>query len=637
MSTLLQARSLTHTIGSRRLFDGLDLSLSAGHRLGLVGHNGSGKSTLLKALGGGLVPDAGEVIRSRGLKLATIEQFLPPEAKTQSVLGAVLGRLDDERAWMAPILLERLRFRPAEQMLRVGELSGGQQNRLMLARALAVEPQLLLLDEPTNHLDLATLVLFEHTLAVFDGAFVLVSHDRAFLDAVTDSTAILRDGRLHCFDASYSSAREQLAAMDEAAQHRRDAEERRIGALKESAKRLATWGRVYDNEKFVRRAKSMEKRIARLEVDKTFVSGGSPLDLKLALGDARSKRALAIEDLRIVVDDRELFRIEDLVIRPGERVALLGHNGVGKTTLIKRLMAAYGEQACEDGVTAHIRLSPQTVLGYYDQELDEVSSAASMIEFLQSRVRVDDQRAHQVLATAGFPYLDHGQPVLQASGGERARLLFLVLGLVKPNFLVMDEPTNHIDIEGKEQLEQQLVSSSATLLITSHDRRFLETVAQRYLWIHEGRLEEIFELDVFFGSTSDETAGESTLLDEPAVRVEDPESPCATRSDALLERIVELEAKLEADLERKPKFQKPKLQETWRTEVADLYRQLDDAVCSAVAAVLQASALVLSATPRRQRPCNTLRPGVKPSASLPRSARRPVVCNRPNSVFPAGV
>ena len=421
----------------------------------------------------------------------------------------------------------------------------------------------MLLDEPTNHLDLATLILFEAMILQFKGACVLVSHDRAFLDAVTSSTVFLRDERLYRFSAPYTVARNELEAMDEADARTRATEERKIDALKVSAKRLATWAKVYDNEDLSRRAKSMEKRIDRMEERKTFVTRGSPLSLDLHLGETRAKQVISVQDLSVSVYDNNLFLVDDLLIRPGSRIALLGHNGVGKTTFIKALVCAFGQEH------AQIRYSPQTTLGYYDQELDEVSGQDSMLRFVRNRVQSSEQNIRQRLIKAGFEYAVHDKRVSSLSGGERARVLFVVLAMRQPNFLIMDEPTNHIDIQGKEQLEAQLLASRATLLVTSHDRRFLETVTDRYLWVRDGRLLECNELQSYFdsGSVLRERAACNPVK---RLAVDD-----ADQDDRLLERIVALEVKLEADRARKRKFQKPAMQAQWLLELEELNSRLD--------------------------------------------------------------
>ena len=331
--------------------------------------------------------------------------------------------------------------------------------------------------------------VFESFLNAYRGAFVLVSHDRAFLDAVATTTWFLRDGRLWCFDLPFSEARAALAEADDAARRSREAEERKIEAVRASAKRLAIWGRDFDNEKFARRAKSMEKRAERMEAEKTFVTEGSPLDLTLDLAAVRSKEVVRVENLRVAptaAPDHRLFDIDQFLIRPGERVALLGANGVGKSTFIRLLTGAF-----RGAETAGIRLSPQARLGYYDQELDEATSESSLVDFIIKRVDVPDAQVRRRLINAGFPYRDHDKRLSVMSGGERARALFVLLSLRAPNFLILDEPTNHIDIDGKEQLEEQLLDSGAAVLITSHDRRFLDTVAQRYVLIQGKRLVEV--------------------------------------------------------------------------------------------------------------------------------------------------
>jgi len=583
MAMLLQAKDVAVSRGSNELFSDLDLVVADGDRLGLVGHNGSGKSTLLRVLAGDLVPDRGEIIRRRGLHLAAVEQFLPETLTRVSLRQAVAEKVPPDEAWRAEAKLSELGFAAEVLDQPAGDFSGGQQNRLMLARALVAEPELLLLDEPTNHLDLETLLAFESILGSFAGALVLVSHDRDFLDAVTNATYLLRDLRGYRFSASYSDAMHMLEEMDEAHARTRAAEERKITALRNSAKRLATWGKVYDNEKFARRARSMERRVERLEEEKTFVSNGSPLDLELKLGETRAKQALVLEKLEVTVPDRLLYHVDELIIKPGDRVALLGANGTGKSTLIKALMNEYQNSQTDAPENPAIRFSPQSVVGYYDQELDEVSAdgkpgseesgGETLLTFACRHVDVVEQTVRTRLIRSGFAYADHGKRIADLSGGERARLLFLIHALNRPNFMILDEPTNHIDIAGKEQLEAQLLASNATLLITSHDRRFISVLANRFLWIRDGELIEIPHAERFFAHSAQ--ASQTVAAQSAASGRDSAVAPLA--AEKLLERIVELEQKLEADQARKPKFQKPALQAQWRQELAALNAQLDSA------------------------------------------------------------
>ena len=562
--TLREARL---QLGPRAVLDGAELTVHTGDRLALVGHNGCGKSTLLDVLAGERALDAGELTCRRGLRLARVEQFLPPAVRTGRVLDAVTACVP-EAPWQAEAQLLALGFDQAQMALTVASLSGGQENRLMFARALVQAPELLLLDEPTNHLDLATIVLFERLLGEFAGAFVLVSHDRAFLDAVTNRTVFLAEGRARKFELPYTQAREALEAHNAAAAQARENEEREIAQLRDSARQLAQWAKNYDNEKFARRARSMERRVERLEDEKTHVPAESPLSLGLSLGASKARQALAVEALDVAVPGRRLFRIDDLVIRPGERVALLGANGVGKSTLIRMLVAAVGqEDAC-------IRFNPQTALGYYDQELDEAKGKQSMFEFVLRRVSYGEQAVRRRLVHAGFSHSDQEKRVDDLSGGERARVLFVALSMRAPNFLILDEPTNHIDIDGKEQLEQTLLASSATLLVTSHDRRFLEVVTQRYLLIRDGGIEELGTLEPYFAAQSVLAATSAARRESIAPADTPGETSGAPVADPLA-RIVELEALLEADFARRPKFQKPALQAAWRAEIDALYDALD--------------------------------------------------------------
>ena len=596
MSVLLSCRNLSHTAGTKSLFRELSLSVSRGDKVGLNGHNGCGKSTLLKILAGnshpdGIAADDGEISRRQGLRIAMVEQFLPPAEANLSMHDSVLARIPaserDTEGYRAALTLSSLGFSEDQHALKARDLSGGQLNRLMLARVLVSEPDLVLLDEPSNHMDLATLAMLERYLAEeIPCAFVLVSHDRALLDAVTNRTIILRDERAYAFDLPYSAARMALTEMDIAAAAARADEEKKIEKLRASAKRLAIWGKVYDNEKLARKAKSMQKRVARLEQEKTFVSRGSGLSLSLDSRETRSNRLLRVAETTVTppgASDVELFDIEELIIRPGDRLALLGLNGCGKTSLLTMIMNAYRREREADAPSAAFAFSPQAELGYYDQELNEVTGEGgqTMLDFLRAHTHVQETTLRNGLINAGFAYQDHERRLSVLSGGERARLMFLTLRLNRPSFMIMDEPTNHIDIDGREELEAQLAESGATLLMTSHDRRFIDNVANRFVLVEGRHLREVADPDEFYqlaalGESGPAPSRAKNELPPESVPVRQGTPPAQTDEDeGLLERIVELEALLEADRARKPKFQKPKLQAAWTAELAELNGHLE--------------------------------------------------------------
>jgi ATP-binding cassette subfamily F protein 3 len=574
MSTLIQCINISHRAGTKALFSGLQLTIDSTAKIGLVGHNGAGKSTLLALLGGANA-DAGDISHSKDLQLETVEQFMPKSLLDLSLVAALTNKLAAEErdfsAYKVARLLDQLGFSETEFDHRVRDLSGGQQNRLMFARAIINGPNLVLFDEPTNHLDLGTLLFFEQFLRSFDAAFLLISHDRQFLDAVTTSTVILRDERAYHFALPCSAARQRLLERDEADAARRKEEEKSLKSLKASQKRMAEWGKVYDNEKLARKAKSMEKRITKLEEAKTFVTRGSGLSLALDVDTSRASRMLQIENKDVVaVASQPLFYIEDFYLRPGDRVALLGHNGAGKTTLIHQIMQSYRTGS------NFVKFNPQCQIGYYDQEMAELNTEQTLLETLRAHCQRTEQDYSTGLIQAGFPHKDFDKRVIVLSGGEKARLMFLMIKLNQPNFLIMDEPTNHIDIQGKEELEAQLLSSQATLLVTSHDRRFVDHIAQRYLMIAEGELREINDPNEFykgFGAGTPQrlvrgqqpATNDAGAINTPSTALGDFDS-----DDAKLQRLIDLEALLEADLARKVRFQKPRLQQQWRAEIKQL-------------------------------------------------------------------
>ena len=569
MSTLLTAQSLRVDTAFGTLFDSLSFTLKKGDRIGLLGDNGCGKSTLLKVLDGTDSPAAGTVALAGYCLMARVEQHLPEAIYPLTMLDAVLAQLPaterESLHWKAETLLAGMGFTPQDMALTSATLSGGQHTRLLLARALIGDPDLLLLDEPSNHLDLPTLLWLEQFLQNWSGSFVLVSHDRQLLDAVTNGSWILRDKMLHYFALPCTAARQALVAKDESDALRHKAEQKEIDRVTASARRLATWGKVYDNEDLARKAKQMEKQVERLKESQTELTAGSPWTLTLR-GDAlRADRLLEMENLSVAPEPglSELFHVDIARLRSGDRVAIVGRNGCGKSSLMKLIWRHFSGEPSEAGLKLHPRVSP----GYYDQTLNQLSEEATIFDALEP-FAPDPQTRKMALISAGFPWARHGQKVSTLSGGERSRLLFIGLTLARYSLLMLDEPTNHLDMEGKEALAETLQQFEGGVLLVSHDRQLISQSCNRYWLIEDGRLSEWHDAEAVFERLR---AGTGPVV-FGASKTASKAPPSA--SDDLLERLVALETLLEEDLARKPKHQKPQLQAQWRREIEEIEAQL---------------------------------------------------------------
>ena len=485
------------------------------------------------------------------------------------MLDAVLAQLPaterESLHWKAETLLAGMGFTPQDMALTSATLSGGQHTRLLLARALIGDPDLLLLDEPSNHLDLPTLLWLEQFLQNWSGSFVLVSHDRQLLDAVTNGSWILRDKMLHYFALPCTAARQALVAKDESDALRHKAEQKEIDRVTASARRLATWGKVYDNEDLARKAKQMEKQVERLKESQTELTAGSPWTLTLR-GDAlRADRLLEMENLSVAPEPglSELFHVDIARLRSGDRVAIVGRNGCGKSSLMKLICRHFSGEPPEAGLKLHPRVSP----GYYDQTLNQLSEEATIFDALEP-FAPDPQTRKMALISAGFPWARHGQKVSTLSGGERSRLLFIGLTLARYSLLMLDEPTNHLDMEGKEALAETLQQFEGGVLLVSHDRQLISQSCNRYWLIEDGRLSEWHDAEAVFERLR---AGTGPVV--PGASKTASKAP-PSASDDLLERLVALETLLEEDLARKPKHQKPQLQAQWRREIEEIEAQL---------------------------------------------------------------
>lgn len=568
MSTLLTAHALCLDTAFGRLFSDLSFTLTKGDRVGLMGDNGCGKSTLLKLLDGTLEASSGSVSRAARCLLARVEQHLPDDLAHLTMIEAVLAQLAaderDARRWQADALLASMGFSPADTALTCATLSGGQHTRLLLARALIREPDVLLLDEPGNHLDLPTLLWLESFLRGWRGSFIMVSHDARLLDNVTCASWILRDGTLHHFSLPCSAARQALRERDESDALRHRAEQKEIDRIADSARRLATWGQVYDNEDLSRKAKQMEKQVLRLQESQTEITAGSRWTLRLQGEALRADRLLALEALAVSPAPKlpPLFDVPFAQLKSGDRVALVGRNGCGKSSLLRLIW----QHHCQQAESPALKIHPRARMGYYDQTLHQLADDATLEEALAPFAPSPRDRL-LALISAGFDRARHGQKVSTLSGGERSRLLFVGLSLASYNLLLLDEPTNHLDMEGKEALAETLAEFAGGALLVSHDRQLIERACNRFWRIDGGRLEEWHDPQALWESMSEVPAASAAAI--PTAKPEVVES-----DDDLLTRLIELETRLADDLARRPRHQKPQLQAKWRQEIAQLLARI---------------------------------------------------------------
>ena len=584
LMTLLSLKKLSHSVENKRLFSDIDMTLDESSRVGLVGHNGCGKSTLLKIMAGLIEPDEGKVVTRNGARIELVQQFVPERLAKMTVFDIVAenteGYVDPySTGYLVEELLERLGFSSQQRRQRVEELSGGWVNRVLFGRAIAANPDFLILDEPTNHMDSESIVFFEgYILSDLSIPFCMVSHDRTLLDRCCEETYFLRHGSLHHFRGSYSVAKEALVQDELAAAHRRAAEEKEIKRLADAAKRLSEWGRIYHNEKAARQAKNIEQRIKRKKSNLTFVGREKQGQIQLTNQENRARFLIQSESVTIKTPNgRKLFHIEGFVVRSGERIVILGVNGSGKTTMLKTLVTSFSQ----GGDDSDFRFNPQVTFGYYDQELASFDLDATIFKvFRDGFPEANDDYLKTQIIGAGFPYERLSDPLAILSGGERARLRLLYLKLLRPNLLILDEPTNHIDVEGCEDLERQVLKTGLTCIVVSHDRRFVSNVASRYFLISEGQLREISDLDEYY---------EMVLAEQQNTAVDGGETNAISAGEAnsqgsklsataILQEIERQEAQLEIEKKRTKKKYNPGRVRQLEEEVARLYKQLDEQI-----------------------------------------------------------
>ncbi|HET7578148.1 MAG TPA: ABC-F type ribosomal protection protein [Bacillales bacterium] len=527
--------------GANPVFDKISLEIHDGDRVGLVGRNGSGKTTLFKLLAGSEPADEGEVHVRKGAKVGYLAQIpenavemtvkevlrqpfgevLATEKQMEKVAGEMAGPAASDGEQLNRLLLKYDELQQAFERnggyemeseiqkvingLGIDEgflerpfvsLSGGEQTKVGLAAALLEDPDLLLLDEPTNHLDLAAIEWLENFLRSYKGAVMLVSHDRYFLDRTVTRVFDLEDGELSFYQGDYTAFTKEKEERLLAEFQQYQEQQKKIKKMKEAIKRLREWANQANppNAGLHRRASSMEKALERIEKIDRPILERRKIGLDLEAGKRSGRDVAVFEEVAKSFGERKLFDRIDMLVRYQERVAIIGENGTGKSTLIHLLL---GELEPDGGSCT---LGSSVKPGYLSQAGLEGYDDDTVLEAFRDQVVITEGQARQVLARFLFFGAHVFRKVRDLSGGEQMRLRLAQLMYQNVNFLVLDEPTNHLDIESREVLEDALQDFEGTILAVSHDRYFLNKLFAPIYWLenqcltrYEGNYDEAKE------------------------------------------------------------------------------------------------------------------------------------------------
>ena len=515
----ISLKNVKKSFGGNDVLKDVTFDVNQGERVALLGANGTGKTTLLKLLTGQLTPDEGEIFLAPRKRVGLISQIpvYPDGYTTEDVLRSAFRHLDELRDRMtaleqlmaedtSPAVLSKydaltaeyerlggystdyerdrvangLDIGPAMRSQPFDSLSGGEKTRVNLARLLLEDTDILLLDEPTNHLDLKSTEWLETFLLRFRGTVLTVSHDRWFLDTIAQRTIELTDGRCEFYSGNYSFfvVEKQRRYEEQLAQYEKNQKE--IAHLEAAADKLHLWA-FMGQDKLHKRAFSMEKRIAKLQTAPRPRTD-KKLSARFREQEFRGDEVLVAEELGKSYGDKLLFRDLELLIEPGERVAVMGDNGTGKSTLVKIIL---GEETPDTG---YVRLGPAVKAAYLPQLVTFSHPERSALDTLIYDCKAQPQEARDRLAAFNFTGEDVFKTVGSLSGGEQSRLRLCMLMKSDINLLVLDEPTNHLDIASREWIEQALADYRGALLFVSHDRWFVDAFATRVWELKDGRL-----------------------------------------------------------------------------------------------------------------------------------------------------
>lgn len=557
---IAQAQDLEQRFGGNTIFSNISFSVPDNARIGLVGPNGAGKTTLLKIMTGQQEPTSGQFTINKGLKVGYIAQengldedktiwdemltvfndLIEKNKKITKMQEQIADHPEDEDllkrydqlaydfeqeggfTYQAEIksILNGFNFKENTWNKVIGTLSGGEKTRLAFVKLLLQKPPVLLLDEPTNYLDLDTLDWLEAFLKNYQGAIITVSHDQYFLDHLANQIFELNFGKLTTFKGNYSQYVKERELMDSQQEAAYEKQQEKIKKeeefIQKNLVRASTTKRAQSRRKVLDKMERIKPPKHKQKVRINFTSERPS-----------GKEVLIAKDLTIGYPDKVMVSDIDFQVNKNDRVAIIGPNGIGKSTLLKTIMKKLEPKG------GSIKYGASLDIGYYDQELQSLDPSKTVLDTIWDRHKtMPEKDVRSILTSFLFTAEDIDKTVGQLSGGQKARLTLTVLSLEKDNFLLMDEPTNHLDIEAKEVLEEALDNYDGTLLFVSHDRYFINELANKIISVRDGHAK------IYNGNYSyylDENAKQAAAAQEAeAQKAETETTPAASQNKGKL-------------------------------------------------------------------------------------------------------
>lgn len=588
---VLQLNNINKVFAGEYLLKNITFSIDEKDRVGVVGLNGSGKTTLLKIILEEESHDEaietkvkGEIVKKKGSKIGYLSQHfnlngentlfeelmdvfenvsrlkhsidelnnqmpfftgkeLEEKLKTLSDLNLKYEHLDGYNIeYKIRQVLNGLGFSQEESMLKISALSGGQKSRAALAKLLVESPEILILDEPTNHLDINAIEWLEKFLKSYNKAFILVSHDRYFLDSVTNRIFEIENKRLKSYNGNFSSYIEQKELQLKSDLRSYEKEQEKVAKMEEFIRRYKAGVKS-------KQARGREKLLNRMELMEKPVTGRKEMKLRFETGRESAEKVIEVKKLSKSFDGKSIINSADFTIYRGERVGIIGKNGTGKTTLLKIIAGVLPADSGE------VLKGSKVDMGYYDQHHSDLNLGNDIFEELLSNFKLLDEEARSLAGSFLFTEEEVFKKIGKLSGGERARVSLMKLMLKKPNLLILDEPTNHLDIYSREILEESLENYDGTMIVVSHDRHFLENLVDVFYEIKDGKVEifkgdyESYKQKELKKEEISESKADNTLSYEEQKRIKN-------RINSLEKKLKESEVKLEKLEQEKAKILK---------------------------------------------------------------------------------